>query len=128
MFIRTTILLLCLVGLYASTFMYRKTKRAERGEVREPSVVRTRSARALGGIPNAAFGIAYYALLLFLAPALANPQVWWVALAAASAAAAFSAFLAYDLLFVTRAACPYCWASHLVNWAILALIIVLRPQ
>jgi uncharacterized membrane protein len=121
-------LLLCAAGLYASAFMYRKALLAAKGELREPSIVESPRARAIGGVPNAAFGIAFYTGLAVLVPALGIPLVWWGALAAAGAAAAFSAYLAYSLLFVTRAACPYCWTSHVANWAILALLAYARPQ
>jgi len=110
--------LLCGVGLYASLFMLRKSRQAERGEVPGPSVVKTPRAR-LFGVPNALLGAMYY-------PALAI-AVWWVRglveaavlLAAVLFAAATSAVLAYSLLFVTRRNCPYCWASHGVNWILL---------
>jgi uncharacterized membrane protein len=128
MFVQITILLLCAGGLYASAFMYRKALRAARGELSEPSIVETPRARALGGVPNAAFGIAYYAGLALLVPALGVPAAWWTACAAAAAAGAFSAYLAYSLIFVTRAPCPYCWASHIANWAILALLVTHQPR
>jgi uncharacterized membrane protein len=127
MFVQFTILLLCAAGLYASTFMYRKARRAAKGELEEPSIVETPRARVLGSVSNAAFGIAYYAALAALVPALGNPLVWWAACAAAAAAGTFSAYLGYSLLFVTRAPCPYCWASHFANWAILALLLAVRP-
>jgi uncharacterized membrane protein len=108
--------------------MYRKAVLAARGELREASIVESPRARAIGGVPNAAFGIAYYAGLALSVPALGIPLVWWGALFAAAAAALFSAYLAYSLLFVTRAACPYCWASHIANWTIPALLVAARPQ
>jgi uncharacterized membrane protein len=127
MIVQSTILLLCAGGLYASTFMYRKLRRAARGELSEPSIVLDPRARTLGGIPNAVLGIGYYAALALLVPALGVPPVWWAALVAAAAAAAFSAYLAACLLFVTRAPCAYCWSSHVANWVLLALIVALRP-
>lgn len=128
MLAQITILLLCAGGLYASAFMYRKARRAARGELLEPSIVQTPRARALGGIPNAAFGIAYYAGLALLVPALGMRPAWWAALVAAALAGTFSAYLAYSLLFVTRAPCLYCWASHIANWAILALLVAHQPR
>jgi uncharacterized membrane protein len=35
-------------------------------------------------------------------------------------AAATSVYLAYSLLYVTKRACPYCWAGHVVNWLLAA--------
>jgi uncharacterized membrane protein len=122
MIVRVTVLLLCGLGLYASAFMLRKTLRGARGELSEPSVVQTSRARALGGTPNAAVGLAYYACLAAASFFLAWPPVWWVALAASVGAAAFSAYLAYSLLFVTRMPCVYCWTSHVVNWTLPVLV------
>jgi len=122
MIARVTIVLLCGIGVYASGFMAHKARLAARGELWEPSVVQTSRARALGGVPNAAFGLAYYAALTLAAPFLQYAPVFWLAFAAACAAAAFSAFLAYSLLFVTRMPCPYCWTGHAVNWVLLALL------
>lgn len=111
------ITLLCGVGLYASLFMLAKTKRGERGELSEPSVVLTPRARLLGNIPNAAFGIAYYAASA-IGVWLLHPPALLIVLFASLAAAAMSIVLAYSLLFVTRMPCPFCWTSHLVNWAL----------
>jgi uncharacterized membrane protein len=126
MIVRFTVLLLCGVGLYASAFMLRKTLRGGRGELAEPSVVQTPRARALGGTPNAAVGLAYYACLACATFFLAVPGVWWAALAASLGAAAFSAYLAYSLLFVTRMPCVYCWTSHVVNWLLPVLVFFAR--
>jgi uncharacterized membrane protein len=112
---QTFITLLCVVGLYVAVFMLTKSIRAARGLLSEPSVVQTSRAR-LFAVPNAAVGIAYYLLLV--------AAVWfghgtWAAIAACTAAlvaAVTSIFLGYSLLFVTRRACPYCWAGHVVNW------------
>lgn len=121
MALRVVITVLCGVGLYASIFMLRKSLRAERGLLAEPSVVQTPRARLFAGIPNAAIGIFYYPLLA--------AGVWYGATAlpllaiVACAAAATSAFLAYSLLFVTRMSCTYCWTSHAVNWILAVLVL-----
>jgi uncharacterized membrane protein len=122
MIARVTIVVLCGIGLYASAFMARKTRRAARGELTEPSVVQTSRARALGGVPNAAFGLAYYAALAIATPFLTYRPVFWLAFGAAVAAAAFSAYLAYSLLVVTRMSCTYCWTGHVVNWSLIVLV------
>jgi uncharacterized membrane protein len=112
---QTIVTLLCAVGLYVAVFMLRKTVRAARGLLAEPSVVQTSRAR-LFGAPNAAIGVAYYPLL---AAAVWFGHGRWVAIAASVAvvlAAVTSLYLAYSLLYVTRKACPYCWAGHVVNW------------
>ena len=122
---RILITVLCGVGLYASLFMLSKTRRAQRGELTEPSVVQTSRARLLGGIPNAAFGVAYYMLLGFGVWVAHAPWEAAILAVAALAAAAMSVVLAYSLLFVTRMPCPYCWTSHVVN-AALAICIILN--
>lgn len=120
MVVRAVITLLSGVGLYASLFMLSKSRRAARGEVPGPSVVKTPTAH-LFGVPNSLIGTIYYVGM--------GAAVWFamghVALLALSAAALFaaltSAYLAYSLLFITRRTCPYCWTSHAVNWTILIL-------
>jgi uncharacterized membrane protein len=120
MIVRAVITVLCGVGLYTSLFMLNKSRRAQRGEVPGPSVVKTPRAH-LYGVPNSLLGALYY-------PALAL-AVWFVhgrigtmlALAAALFAAVTSIVLAYSLRVVTRRQCPYCWTAHAVNWSLLLL-------
>ena len=120
--LRAVITLLCGVGLYVSLFMLAKTRRAERGELLEPSVVTTPQARLYAGLPNSLLGTAFY-------PALAA-ACWWtdlapVAVAVACAmgfAAITSVALAYSLLFITKRPCPYCWTGHTINWSLALLI------
>jgi uncharacterized membrane protein len=118
---------LCLVGLYAACFMTSKAARYARGELTVPSVVQQPRARAIGGIPNSVFGIAYYSLLFFAAWFLHEPFVYDAALVASLAATALSLYLAYSLLFVTRMPCVLCWTGHIINWALTALLIAARP-
>ena len=118
MTLRLVITVLCGVGLYAALFMLRKTARARRGELAEPSVVQSGRARLFGGIPNALLGAVYY-------PAF-GIAVWFVdrpwqivsLLIISLVAASVSCVLAYSLLFVTRMPCIYCWTSHAVNWTL----------
>ena len=126
MIVQVTILLLCAVGLYASTFMLRKAQRGSRGQLSEPSVVQTERARVLG-VPNAAIGIVYYAALAVATGLFGIPAIWWLAFVAACLAAAGSLYLAYSLLFVTRMPCVYCWTSHVVNWALVVAVVLTRP-
>jgi uncharacterized membrane protein len=128
MFFRVAILLLCGAGLYLSTFMFGKARRAARGELDEPSVVQTARARALGGVPNAALGLAYYTLLAAASLVLSVPGVWLAALSASLLAAGMSLFLAYSLLFVTRMPCLYCWTSHAINVLLPLLVLGARPE
>lgn len=118
---------LCIVGLYAALYMTAKAVRHARGELTEPSVVQRPPARALGGVPNSIFGITYYSLLFVAAWWLQVPLVHDAALVASLAATAFSLYLAYSLLFVTRMPCVFCWTGHIVNWTLTALLIAARP-
>jgi uncharacterized membrane protein len=121
MLVRAIITVLCGVGLYASLFMLGKTRRHERGELAEPSVVQTPRARLYAGIPNALLGSIYYPVLALAIWLVRRPPFTLVVLAAALVAALTSLVLAYSLLFVTRRPCPYCWTGHVVNWALLLL-------
>lgn len=121
------LLTLCAVGLYASLFMFRKALLAASGRLREASVVQSPRARAIGGVPNAAIGILYYPSVALASRWFHVGGIWAVTLAASLAAAIFSIYLAYSLLFVTRRSCPYCWASHLVNW-VLPILLARAPH
>jgi uncharacterized membrane protein len=123
--LKIVITLLSGVGLYASLFMLRKTKRAERGELTEPSVVQTPRARLFGNAPNAVIGMFYYCLLGAAVWVVPVPFGVLPLLLAALVAAATSLFLAYSLLFVTRMPCRYCWTSHITNWALFVLLSIL---
>lgn len=122
------IVALCAVGLYVSSAMQTKADQAARGELREASVVHTPRARIFGRVPNSTFGIAYYVLLAIAAFFLWIPAVRIAAIAAASFAAATSAYLAYSLLFVTRMPCVNCWTGHVVNWTLLALALIIAVR
>lgn len=122
--LKLTITALCALGLYASVFMYRKTLRAKAGDLAEPSVVQRPAAQLLLGIPNSAFGLAYY-LLLGTLVWVAGGWLWITLIAAACAAALMSAVLAYSLLFRTRMPCPFCWTSHAINWLLVLLVVAL---
>lgn len=110
-------------GMYVAQHMYRKSRRAEKGELDEPSVVERPAARSLFGIPNAAFGIAYYGLQLAQLPFAGAPWVRRGILAASGLALAQSVYLMYSLLFVTRMPCPYCWTGHAVNVLLFSLAV-----
>lgn len=110
-------------GLYVAGHMYRKSRRAEKGELDEPSIVERPAARSLFGIPNAAFGIAYYGLHLVTLPFLGSQTVRRGVVAASALALAQSLYLMYSLLFVTRMPCPYCWTGHAMNVALFCLAV-----
>ncbi|HLX25861.1 MAG TPA: vitamin K epoxide reductase family protein [Candidatus Cybelea sp.] len=120
MVVRGVITLLCGVALYASLFMLNKTRRAARGEVKGPSVVKTPRAH-LFGIPNSLVGSLYYPGMAVAVWVVRGTISDLVLLIVAFGAAATSAYLAYSLIYVTRRECPYCWTAHIVNWCLLAL-------
>jgi uncharacterized membrane protein len=123
--LRGGIVALCLVGLYVSYFMLRKYVRGRRGELNGQSVVLSPRA-VLGGVPNSLTGLIYYSLMLALTPFLssAHPFASYAALVGAIVAALASVYLGYSLLFVTRLSCVNCWIGHVVNWSLLALLII----
>ena len=124
---QAAVAVLCVAGIYVSSFMLRKYQSAQRGELHEPSVVTSARAR-IGSLPNAASGLIYYMVLLAIAPFLtpAHPWVVQVALGASVLAALASIYLAYSLLFVTRMTCTYCWIGHCTNWALLVVLLLSR--
>jgi uncharacterized membrane protein len=124
MVIRAVITLLCGVGLYASLFMLNKSLRAARGEIRGPSVVKSPRAH-LFGVPNSLLGALYYPAVAFSIWSVRGTVEIIVVLAAVVAAAGTSVVLAYSLLRITRRECPYCWTSHVVNWSLLVLCLLL---
>ena len=120
MVMRGVVTLLCGVALYASLFMLNKSRRAARGEVRGPSVVKTPRAH-LFGVPNSLLGALYYPGVAVAVWVLHGRLSAAILLFFVLGAAATSAYLAYSLLYVTRRECPYCWTSHIVNWCLLGL-------
>jgi len=128
MIFQATIVLLCGVGLFASAFMYRKARRAEKHELDEPSVVESPRARVIGGIPNAALGILYYVSVVAAIPFFDIQAVWETVFLISLVAAGFSLYLAYSLIVVTRMPCPYCWTSHAINWMLPLLLQGAQPQ
>jgi uncharacterized membrane protein len=116
---------LCGAGVYASAFMTNKSWRAARGELRGPSVVKSPRAKLVGGVPNSILGLGYYLGLLAALPFLGHPLVRDLAIAAAVLAAGTSLYLAYSLLFKTKRACPYCWTSHVANWSLLLILLLM---
>ena len=111
--------------------MYRKSLRAERGILDEPSIVEEPHARLFFGQPNSLFGCLYFPLLLIgmllyaMLPAhdaTAARVVRWIVLVGLGAATGTSIFLAYSLAFITKRECPFCWTSHFVNLALLLTV------
>jgi len=121
MALEAVITVLCGVGLYVSLFMLNKSRRAERGELDEPSVVQTPAARLYGGMPNSEWGTAFYLALGVAIWFVRFPAVAIAIGAAVLFAALTSIVLAYSLLFVTKRSCPFCWTGHAINWSLVVL-------
>lgn len=124
--LQVVITVLCGVGLYASLFMLAKTRRAELGLLKEPSVVQRPAARLYGGVPNALLGSIYYPALTVAVWFARGPVVSLIVLTIVAFAAVTSAVLAYSLVFITKRPCPYCWTAHAVNWLLLVTILFVR--
>jgi uncharacterized membrane protein len=120
------VLALTIVGTYAATRMEQKTLLDRAGLLSESSVVQTPRARIFGFVANSEIGLVYYISLAIASFFLADPAVRQACLVAAALAAAMSVYLAYSLLFVTRKPCALCWAGHVVNWALLAVLLIWR--
>jgi uncharacterized membrane protein len=117
------LLALAVVGVYVAAQMHRKAIRGRRGLLVEPSVVQTARARVLAGVPNSAIGLVYYVCIGVAAFFQEIPLFHDASVVAASLAAVMSLYLAYSLLFVTKMPCAMCWTGHVVNWALLAVLL-----
>ncbi len=115
---KTIVTLLCGVGLSTALFMLAKTRRAQAGRLKEPSVVETPRARLYAGVSNALLGAIYYPAVAVAIWTARSPAATVALLAAVAFAALTSLYLAYSLLFITRRPCPVCWTAHAVNWTL----------
>lgn len=80
-----------------------------------------RSPRAsMLGIPNAALGIALYALLAF--GLISEWPAWWLATLTLPAVA-MSAFLGWSLIVNDRE-CRICWTGHIANAVLFVLLLL----
>lgn len=110
---RLALAVLAIVGLYAAQAMYRKAGLAASGRLSEPSVVELPESRLFWHVPNAAFGLAYYAIVL--AAAIVDRKVGYALAAGASLLAlGTSIYLAIHLIR-QRLDCSRCWTAHAVN-------------
>jgi uncharacterized membrane protein len=92
-------------------------------------ILAAREARVLGP-PNSSLGIAYYAVLLALSVgglSWAPPSLMPALTALSWGVVAFSAYLAWALIFRLRTGCPICFFSHALNLGI-ALLLTLARQ
>lgn len=91
------------------------------------AIVFTPSARVFGP-PNSLLGQVFYAALLAGAACgrLADPGLWPFFFGASLVTVCLGVHLSYVLLFVLRAPCPLCFASHGINAVICGLLLLLR--
>lgn len=77
------------------------------------------------GVPNSLLGLGWYALIVVAAAARIAYGQWLVLtglLGVAILAAAFSLYLAWALIFRLRTVCVLCFASQMINLALLGVI------
>jgi uncharacterized membrane protein len=119
-----------LLSLYAALASYGRlgagTAPCADGGTACENVFQTRPAR-LFGVPNALFGLGFYALVLATAVlgADAPPGLLTATRAASVAAVAAGVYLSYQLLFRLRMRCRVCFASHALNACILLVVFFL---
>jgi len=102
------------------------------------TVVRTPYGRVFG-VPNSLLGIIYY-LLLIIWGMTRNPVFWGFRLgttsysisftdlmiAASALTVALGFYLIYALRRILHTDCPFCYAAHAINLALLIFLIVVR--
>jgi uncharacterized membrane protein len=89
------------------------------------SVVQTPYARVFV-LPNSLYGVAFYTGIAVLSLVRLVTGRWVIpeaATAAAVLAAVFSVYLAWSLIFRLKMPCPICFASHIINILIAALLL-----
>ena len=89
------------------------------------SLLTTKQARIFG-IPNYIMGIAFY--LFALGIAIFTPMdpgtLYWVLVLVTTGAVFTGAFLIYSLIFTLQTNCPLCYMGHVVNFLLLATLIL----
>lgn len=119
--LRLAVAALALAGMWAASAMFATGRRAARGTLPEPSVVDRPEARLFFGIPNALFGLGYYALVA-IAAAAGTRFLLGAAAGVSILALGTSAYLAGALLR-GHLACSRCWTAHAVNALLCPLLI-----
>ena len=79
------------------------------------------------GVPTAAWGIAFYLAVGWLALAGLTASRWLAAFVLAAAGGAFSVYLTYLSFAVIGATCPYCLASATIAVALVGLLLWVKP-
>ncbi len=91
------------------------------------SVVDTPEAHVLG-IPNSLLGVGYYAIILSAAATRITLNRWlfpYGILTISIAAATFSLYLAWLLIFRLRTACVLCFIAQAINLALFCILAVI---
>ncbi len=114
--------ILAVAGLLAAAPMLAKSRLAAAGKLTEPSIVERPEARLILGIPNALFGLAYYALVV--AASVIGTHALIAAAAAASVPALATTLVLAVALLRRHLACPRCWTAHAVNALLCPLLVM----
>lgn len=95
------------------------------GECRD--ILSTPDAK-LFGVPNYYTGILFYAFVLaavFLPGADEPGMLLWALIGFTTVAVMIGAYLVFSLMFQLRMKCPLCYASHALNFLLLAILIIM---
>lgn len=88
------------------------------------ATVITSPQSTIGGVPHAAFGIAYFVMLVAAALWRIRAGHWfapWEMMALLAAGVIWSAYLTQELLLRLHIPCPYCLTAHFLNAVIILL-------
>lgn len=120
--LRLAVAIASMCGLVAARAMLAKSRAAAAGLLTEPSVVELPEARLLVNVPNAAFGLAYYALAIVAAAS--DMDVLLITAAVVSVPALATSIYLATKLVRQRLECSRCWTAHAVNALLCPLLIV----
>ncbi len=91
------------------------------------TIIDTRYGRAIGGLPNAVYGMAWYLIVLGLAGVILTigyVPACTLFLLAAAGTVMFSVYLIWALVEKLDVACPLCYLGHGLNLAILVTLAI----
>jgi uncharacterized membrane protein len=119
--VRVAVAVLAIVGIAASQAMLRKAQLAKAGRLPESSIVVLPESRLFFDVPNAAFGLVYYAFVLVTA--LAGTKLLFGIAAGASLVAAGTSIYLATRLIAQHLDCSRCWMAHVINALLCPLLV-----
>lgn len=134
--LRRLVALLALAGVFLATYLtlyklgYIGTLTCSVGSC---ETVQTSRWATFAGLPVAAWGVGFYALVFVLALAWAadawagSPALGWAMLALTAWGVVFSTWLTYLELFVIDAICQWCVVSAVLAAVLFALVLAEKP-